>query len=90
MRSDKINAIKTTQILYQEEGFLRFWKGSGVAAIGCIPAHAGQFCLYEVLKKFLHFKNDKFSLHSTMFIGAATTVAHDFFQVPADVIKQRM
>ena len=58
-----------------------------MAAIGCIPAHAGQFCLYEFLKKFLRFNNDNYSVHSTMFIGAATTLAHDFFQAPADVIK---
>ena len=25
-----------------------------------------------------------------MFIGASSTVAHDFFQAPADVVKQRM
>lgn len=90
MGSNKITSVRTAQILYHEEGVLRFWKGANVAASGCIPAHACQFVLYEKLKEFLQFKNEQFNFYSTTFIGATCTLAHDFFQAPADVVKQRM
>lgn len=38
----------------------------------------------------MQFKNEHFSVYSTMIIGAASTFAHDFFQAPADVVKQRL
>ena len=40
MGSSKITSVRTAQILYHEEGILRFWKGANVVASGCIPAHA--------------------------------------------------
>ena len=79
MGSNKITSVRTAQILYHEEGILRFWKGANVAASGCIPAHACQFVLYERLKEALNFKNEVFNIYSTMAIGAASTFAHDFF-----------
>ena len=87
MGSDKLTTFRTAKILYHEEGIFRFWKGANVIASGCIPAHASQFVLYEKLKQYLHFRNEQFNIYSTMFIGAASTFAHDFFQAPADVIK---
>lgn len=79
MGSNKITSARTAQILYHEEGLLRFWKGANVVASGCIPAHACQFVLYENLKSFLEFRNKEYNFYSTMFIGAASTFAHDFF-----------
>jgi hypothetical protein len=38
-------------MLYKEEGLFRFLKGSNVVASGCIPAHSGQFLVYELLKE---------------------------------------
>lgn len=90
MGSKKINSVRTAQILYHEEGILRFWKGANIAASGCIPAHACQFTVYEYLKEFTQFRNEGFNVYSTMMIGAASTFAHDIFQAPADVVKQRM
>ena len=66
---------------------MRFFKGANIVASGVIPAHAAQFCVYEVLKEKLDFKNETFAMFSTMAIGAASTFAHDFFVAPADIIK---
>ena len=82
--------MKTARVLYKEEGIKRFWKGANVVASGCIPAHAAQFCMYEVLKDQLDFKNEEYEFASTLAIGACTTFAHDFFIAPSDVIKQRL
>lgn len=87
MGSNKITSVRTAQILYHEEGLLRFWKGANVAASGCAPAHASQFVLYEQLKEYMELNNGSYNIYSTMMIGAASTFAHDFFQAPADVVK---
>lgn len=88
--SSKLSFSKTARILVVEEGLLRFYKGANVAGLGCIPAHSGQFAVYEMLKDKLDFKNQNFNVASTLFIGGASTFAHDFFQSPADLIKQRL
>ena len=69
---------------------LRFWKGANVVASGCIPAHAAQFSIYEALKKYLNYNNEEYNVPITMLIGASCTFAHDFFNTPCDVIKQRL
>lgn len=56
-------------------------------ASGCIPAHSAQFCLYEILKEKFDFKNEEFNVVKTMTIGAVSTLGHDFFNTPADLIK---
>jgi solute carrier family 25 iron transporter 28/37 len=82
-----ISLARTARILYKEEGFLRFWKGANVVASGCVPAHAGQFGVYELLKEKLECNHEKYEFANTMLIGACSTLAHDFFIAPSDVIK---
>lgn len=53
-------------------------------ASGCIPAHASYFTMYELLKKYFQFNNEKYELMSTACIGSLTTFAHDFFIAPSD------
>jgi hypothetical protein len=72
------------KVLYQEQGIFRFWKGSHVMALGCIPSHSSYFISYEYLKIFFHFNNEEFNILSTFGIGAATTFVHDFFITPSD------
>ena len=79
-----MGAKEISSILYHEEGIFRFWKGSQVMAIGCIPAHASYFLMYETLKSHFSYNNDELNVSTTMLIGSATTVAHDFFIAPAD------
>lgn len=55
--SQKLSFSRTMSILYKDEGILRFWKGANVVASGCIPAHSGMFCLYEILKNKMQFNN---------------------------------
>ena len=76
--------MQTADILYKDEGIIRFWKGAQVIASGCIPAHASYFTMYEYLKRKFEFKNEKYELLTTASIGALTTFAHDFFITPCD------
>ena len=58
-----------------------------VVSSGVIPAHAAQFGMYEFLKEKLDCKNQQYDFLNTFGIGAATTVTHDFFMAPSDVLK---
>ena len=79
-----VGAKQISSILYHEEGIFRFWKGSSVMALGCIPAHASYFMMYETLKSKFSFHNEELNVSTTLFIGSTTTFAHDFFIAPAD------
>ena len=76
--------FETAKILYRDEGIIRFWKGAQVIASGCVPAHASYFTMYELLKRYFVFNNNKYELFSTACIGSLTTFAHDFFIAPSD------
>jgi len=86
----RLNMKDVAKILFKDEGLFRFWKGSQVMAMGCVPAHACYFTAYEHLKVYFNFKNQHFDFLSTLMIGASTTFIHDFFITPADVVKQRL
>ena len=46
--------------------------------------------MYEILKEKLAFKNESLAFFSTWTIGAASSLAHDMFVAPADIVKQRL
>ena len=49
--SDKFNNFfKTIINIYNHGGFARFWNGSLVISVGCVPAHAAYFSVYEYSK----------------------------------------
>jgi solute carrier family 25 iron transporter 28/37 len=49
--------LSLTQIMkniYNSGGISNFYSGSSVLAMGCIPAHAIYFSIYEIAKKRLN------------------------------------
>ena len=80
----RLGVRSIAKILYQDEGFFRFWKGAQVMASGVIPAHASYFLAYEHLKKYFNVDNEELNFTSTLAIGSCTTFFHDFFITPAD------
>merc|ERR1712157_6823 len=65
--------------------YLRLWRGVQAIAIGCIPAHALYFSMYEATK---HVNSNP--TISSAFAGAAATLGHDIIMTPLDTIKQRL
>lgn len=69
----------------QPGGLLNFWRGSGVMAAGCVPAHALFFSIYEVSK-------DRFGLHDSdllnfdlnALVGAISSAFHDLIMLPCE------
>lgn len=51
---------------------------------GCLPADAAYFTSYELMKRHFQYNNDDYDVLTTGTIGAAATIAHDFFIAPSD------
>ncbi|KAJ1632835.1 mitochondrial carrier domain-containing protein [Pavlovales sp. CCMP2436] len=73
------------------EGPCAPWKGSGTVLVGCIPAHAAYFSIYESLKpRFgVALGQRDHPLGSSAAVAVAA-VAHDAIMTPMDVMKQRL
>ena len=50
--------MEIVQNIYQHGGMKNFYSGSSVLAVGCIPAHAIYFSIYEKAKEMLHCNED--------------------------------
>ncbi len=90
MQAESAGGKAELQALVKEQGRGRLWRGVSTTLLGCIPAHAGYFSIYEEGK--VQFGAD--GPHHAPLAAAATgmlaTVAHDSVMSPMDVIKQRM
>lgn len=76
------------RIITQENPRALF-RGMGVVASGAGPAHAIYFSCYEFTKKFLSGGN-RSTVLSQGGAGAISSLLHDGFMNPIDVIKQRL
>lgn len=71
--------------LYRAAGFSRLWTGVSSVIVGCVPAHAAYFSIYEVSKKHFGIEmNSEVYFISTMMTGGFATLAHDFIMTPMD------
>lgn len=61
-----------------------------MVALGCIPAHALFFSIYEVSHSYLNVTQNELNPHLAACVGIFATIGHDLVNTPADVIKQRM
>ncbi|MFH4978022.1 hypothetical protein AB6A40_004731 [Gnathostoma spinigerum] len=82
--------LKGLWAVMRREGLLRPLRGVDAIALGCVPAHALYFSVYEKMKSLL----TKSPGHSNSFAyalsGTCATIVHDAVMNPAEVVKQRM
>jgi solute carrier family 25 iron transporter 28/37 len=57
--------------------------------MGCMPAHAMFFSIYEWAKIFLNCDQED-NTHRFALVGAMATLFHDSIMTPTEVIKQRL
>mmetsp|Transcript_23997 Transcript_23997/g.24586 ORF Transcript_23997/g.24586 Transcript_23997/m.24586 type:complete len:354 (-) Transcript_23997:61-1122(-) len=76
--------------IVKQDGILRLWRGVSAMFIGCIPAHAAYFSIFETMKSLLGANGDGHFPIQAAICGAVATSTHDFIMTPLDVIKQRM
>jgi len=55
--------------------------------MGCIPAHAAYFSVYEYLKNKFGINDDKIHPYLFGLTGAIATFSHDAIMTPLDVLK---
>ena len=58
--------------------------------IGCIPAHAAYFSIFESMKKYTGADGDGHHPLAAAACGATAAFSHDLFMTPFDTVKQRM
>eukprot|EP01016_Furgasonia_blochmanni_P019624 TRINITY_DN2193_c0_g2_i1.p1 TRINITY_DN2193_c0_g2~~TRINITY_DN2193_c0_g2_i1.p1 ORF type:complete len:394 (+),score=18.81 TRINITY_DN2193_c0_g2_i1:161-1342(+) len=73
----------------KDVGVLGFWKGASVVALGCVPAHAAYFTVYEVFKEYMKINDGKVHFMLSGLAGAVGTILHDTIFTPFDMLKQR-
>jgi solute carrier family 25 iron transporter 28/37 len=81
--------------MVKREGISRLWRGVGAMFMGCIPAHAAYFSIFEYTKMKLITESRRSldASQSTMrasICGASSAFAHDLCMTPFDTVKQRM
>lgn len=66
-------------------GILNFWRGSGIMMLGCVPAHALFFSIYEVSQRMFGIHDSHhyhFDLHAA--VGALSSAFHDMIMLPCE------
>lgn len=70
-------------------GLSNFYSGSSVLAMGCIPAHAIYFSIYEAAKSYLNCQGEQ-NHYKFALVGVASSLFHDLVMTPTQVLKQRL
>jgi len=76
--------------LVKTHGFRRLWRGVSTTLVGCIPAHAGYFSIYEWGKVAFGANGPNHAPLAAASTGILATIAHDAVMSPMDVVKQRL
>jgi solute carrier family 25 iron transporter 28/37 len=82
----KLSVAKTVKyIASQPGGMFNFWRGSTIMALGCVPAHAIFFSIYEVSRKWLKLDADEnVNFHLNTLVGVLSTAFHDMIMTPCE------
>lgn len=89
-RCGSISPFQTWNSIIKSEGFFRLWRGVSAMFIGCIPAHAAYFSIFEAMKVFTGADQKGHHPFQAAVCGAFATTSHDLLITPFDTIKQRM
>lgn len=76
--------------LIKERGFRGLWRGCSTMFVGCVPAHAAYFSVYERVKTLTGADQPGHHPLGAALAGSTASVAHDSILTPMDVCKQRM
>ena len=75
--------------IYQHGGIKNFYSGSKIVAVGCVPAHAIYFSIYEEAKLKIGRENQD-NHYKYLLVGVITSLFHDLIMTPTEVVKQRL
>lgn len=75
--------------IYRAGGLKNFYSGSSIVVVGCAPAHAIYFSMYEKTKDWLHCDPEK-DFMKFAFVGGFSAMFHDLIMTPTEALKQRV
>lgn len=81
----KMSIVETAKYIKNTGGLSKFYRGSSIMAIGCIPAHSIYFSIYEYSQAIMGLndsENINFLAHA--FTGVVSTAFHDFILNPCE------
>ena len=78
--SSKLSGVREVRGLIREVGLAPLWRGISSIALGCVPAHAAYFSIYEASKRYFNGCH----LVATATTGVVATLAHDLIMTPMD------
>lgn len=82
--------VSAFQVIYQEEGFLAFYKGMSTSIIGVIPFAGGTFMSYEILDKAWGKPKDKMTPLENFINGCLAASFAQTFSFPFDTIRKKL
>jgi solute carrier family 25 iron transporter 28/37 len=85
----RLSVIEIARKIYQSGGLANFYSGSSIVVIGCAPAHAIYFAMYEKAMKWLDCQPDR-DFAKFAFVGAFSVIFHDLIMTPTEALKQRV
>lgn len=87
--SSRYSIAQIIRKIYGAGGLGNFYAGSSIVAVGCAPAHAIYFSIYERALQALDCQAGedfgKFAL-----VGAVSAMFHDLIMTPTEALKQRV
>jgi solute carrier family 25 iron transporter 28/37 len=85
----KLSAAAIIKKIYKSGGLTNFYSGSSIVVIGCAPAHAIYFSIYERTKSWLNCHPDR-DFAKFAFVGGFSSMFHDLIMTPTEALKQRV
>ena len=81
-QADKnLRYLEIIKSINEHGGLRNFYSGSSILAMGCIPAHAIYFSIYEEAKKIIGSNNNE-NHYKYAFVGVASSLFHDLIMTP--------
>jgi solute carrier family 25 iron transporter 28/37 len=77
----KFRLTEIIKNIYETGGLKNFYSGSSILAMGCIPAHAIYFSIYEKAKEILNCEDDENSYRFAL-VGVLASLFHDSIMTP--------
>jgi len=78
------------RVVYQEEGFMAFYKGMSTSIIGVVPFAGGTFMSYEILDALWNKPKDKMTPLENFINGCLAASFAQTFSFPFDTIRKKL
>lgn len=80
-----MSLFDTAKYIQSTGGMFKFYRGSSIMAMGCIPAHSIFFSIYEISREMFGLNDsENINFMANALTGVLSTAFHDFILNPCD------